>query len=289
MTRVIGAVLKPGAPEALAALRQLHALAPEARLLVEREGHHAVSGVDDVRGVEAVDATTFAAQVELVVVLGGDGTLIHAASLLESRVVPILGVNLGHIGFLTEVARDEIARAFPLALRGELPFEDRMRLDVEVRRDGKQLLSSRILNDAVLSPRALARIATYRVSFKGETVTTIRGDGVIISTPTGSTAYALAAGGSILAPALRAVAITPICPHQLTQRPLIVDPSADLIVTLDSDSPVYCTLDGQAGSDFRQGDVMVIRPAPVPTRLVSVPWRSYFQMLRAKLRWGDGT
>ncbi|HET6347321.1 MAG TPA: NAD(+)/NADH kinase [Myxococcota bacterium] len=286
MSKVIGVVLKPGVRDALVALREVQEAAPEATFIGEAEGHHAVP--DGLHGVERVDPATFERRAELVLVLGGDGTLIHAASLLPNRLVPVLGVNLGHIGFLTEVARDEMLDVLPRALEGTLPSSDRMRLDVEVRRGDQVLIKRRVLNDAVVAMRALARIATYRLTQHEEPVTTVRGDGVIVATPTGSTAYSLASGGPIIAPQLEAIAITPICPHQLTQRPLVVPPTGDLIVTLDSDSTVFASLDGHFGQDLERGDAIVVRKATVPSRLLNVPWRNYFQTLRTKLRWGEG-
>ncbi|MCK5689311.1 NAD(+)/NADH kinase, partial [Myxococcota bacterium] len=276
---------KPGVAEALSALREAVNLIPDARFLIENAGHHALPSCPD--RVEPVSPEVLEQESDVVLVLGGDGTLIHAASILQNRLVPILGVNLGFIGFMTEVTLDELEKVLPRAIEGSLPYVDRMRLDVEIWRDGQKLIESRVLNDAVLSPSALARIARYRIALDGEQVTTMRADGVIIATPTGSTAYSMAAGGPILTPGLSAIAVTPICPHALTQRPLVVQPLGDLRLTIDSESPVYATLDGQQGIEFRAGDSMIIREAAVPARLLGVPWRNYFQTLRTKLNWGD--
>lgn len=286
MSHVIGVVLKPGAPEALEDLKTLMRELPNSTLLAEREGHHSLHGLSE--SVQAVDAARFA-ECDLVVVLGGDGTLIHAATLLREAVVPILGINLGHIGFLTEVTREEMAQAIHMALAGDLPHSDRMRLDVEVRRGDEVLLARRILNDVTAGPPTLARVSSYHVYLNGELINAIRGDGVIVSTPTGSTAYALAAGGSVLTPDLEAVAITPICAHQLTQRPLVIRPRGEIAIRLASEREVFATCDGQTGHPFRKGDEMLVRQAPVPTRILQVPWRPYFQTLRTKLRWGDGS
>ena len=286
MSCTIGLVLKPGVPEAIEAMHAAIDLAPQARFIIERSGHHALEQLP--ARVEAVETATFDDQADLVLVLGGDGTLIHAASLVQQRVVPILGVNLGRIGFLTEVARSELVSVLPRALAGELTHTDRMRLDAELWRGDQMLLRARILNDAVIAQLALARIALYRVLLGDELVTAIRGDGVIVSTPTGSTAYAMAAGGSILEPTLEAVAVQPICPHALSQRGLVVAPVRDIRIGLESDSVVYATLDGQVGHEFRRGDVLVLRRSPVPTRILNVPGRSHFETLRTKLRWGEG-
>jgi len=286
MAGSIGIVLKPGAAEALAAVKAIHALVPDCRLLVESGGAHALATAP--AGVEPVDASRFAAESDLVIVLGGDGTLIHAASLLQQRVVPVLGVNLGRIGFLTEVARDEMTDMVPRALAGELPFSDRMRLDARIVSRGETKLQVCILNDAVVAQLALSRVAIYRVTLDDELVTVLRGDGVIIATPTGSTAYSMAAGGSILSPGLSAIAITPICPHALTQRPLVLPTGRTVKVQLESDSTVFATLDGQIGHEFRRGDVLEVKESPVPLRLLRVPGRSHFEVLRRKLRWGEG-
>lgn len=289
MQKIIGVVLKNGVPEAAETLERVAALYPSCRFLLELPGRAARFAFRDAPpDAETLSVDAFEQSIDLLLVLGGDGTLIHAASLLQERVVPILGVNMGHVGFLTEVPRDEILDVFPRALHEELPFSDRMRLDVEVRRGKNLLLKRRILNDAVVSLKALARIATYRVERDGELVTTIRGDGVIFSTPTGSTAYAMAAGGSVISPYLEAIAITPVCPHQLTQRQLVVRPHREFTCTLESESAVFATLDGQIGHELIQGDRLVVRRAPVPTRILTIPTRTYYQTLRTKLRWGEG-
>lgn len=286
MVRTIGVVLKRDTPEAVTALERAVGIAADVRFVIEAEGLHAVDSPP--ARVEPVDAATFERDIDLLLVLGGDGTLIYASSLLRDRLVPVLGVNLGKIGFLAEVTLDEIERVLPKAISGELPHVDRMRLDVRVRRNGDVVMHRRVLNDAVVNQKGLARIAEYRVMLSGELVTELRADGVIIATPTGSTAYSMAAGGSIIAPGIQAIAITPICPHGLAQRPLVVAPDGEIEVTLESDSEVFASLDGQAGGPFLRGDILHIRTAAVPTRLIHIPGRSYFQMLRTKLCWGDG-
>ena len=283
--QTIGLVLRPGIGEIHELVSNIHQRWPSLRFCIENQGHHAIKAPPD--WITPVDAAAFADESELVLVLGGDGTFIHAASLLKDCVVPILGVNMGHIGFLTEVGRDELIQVLPLALEGGLPHTDRMRLDAELQCANQPSLLCRILNDAVVSLEKFARIATFRVALRDDLITNVRGDGVIVSTPTGSTAYALAAGGSVVSPHLEAIVITPVCPHQLTQRPLIVRPHAEVIITLESDSRVFATFDGQSGREFRQGDTLIVRKAPVPTRVLNVPWRNYFQTLRTKLRWGD--
>jgi NAD+ kinase len=285
MAKTIGLVLKRNAPEALESLSVVQRAAPDARLLVEATGYHSFDPLPE--GVESIDAETFASESDLVLVLGGDGTLIHAARLLRNRVVPILGVNLGYVGFLTDVIRGELADILPRALAGDLPYIDRMRLDVRIERGGVTVSTDRVLNDAVINQLGVARIAQYEIRVGTQLVTLLRCDGVIVATPTGSTAYSMAAGGSILTPGIEAIAITPICPHALTQRPIVVGPDQEISVRLVSNSEAMVSFDGQSGQQMRCGDAMVVSTAVVPTRLVTSPNRDYFETLRAKLRWGE--
>jgi NAD+ kinase len=287
MTYTIGLVLKPDSPGAIKAALQVLDAYPQLEFLSEAQGYHAVQHVPADR-VRRVDAQTFEAKSDLIIVFGGDGTFIHAASLLPNKETPILGVNLGTIGFLTEVTTDEILKVLELALQGALETSPRMRLDVEIHRDGTILFQKRILNDMVLSRRPVSRLTHFRVKMNHLVVNRIRGDGVIISTPTGSTAYAMAAGGSILSPELEAIGITPICPYHLAQRPLVFKPQGNLIVSVEGEDEVYSSCDGQAGHSVRPGDLVQIRAAPVSTQVLKIPWRSYFEMLRTKLSWGEG-
>jgi NAD+ kinase len=280
----IGLVAKPSAPQVIEVVeRVLRAAAGHSFLC---EGDIASSLPELPAAVCRVDAATFAREVDLVVVLGGDGTLIHAAGLIRDRVVPILGVNLGRLGFLTETAADELEQRLPMALGGEMRISDRMRLDIVVERGAEPIFSRRVLNDVVLSSTALSRLGEVRICKNGELVSHVRGDGVIIATPTGSTAYALAAGGSILSPELEAVAITPVCPHQLTQRQLVLRSHGELQLSLESADPVFLTCDGQSGQKFLRGDRLRVRRAEVGTRLLLPPDRKYFSLLRSKLHWG---
>ena len=286
MAKTIGIVVKPGAPRALEALATVARVAGDARFLIERTGHHAL----DELPIEAerVDAQVIEEEAEIMLVLGGDGTLIHAASLLQKRAVPILGINVGYIGFMTEVALDEVERGLEQALAGELPVSERMRLDVCLMLQGQEDVRRLILNDVVLSQRHLSRLGTYQITASDELVTTLRGDGVIVGTPTGSTAYSMAAGGSILMPGIDAIAVTPINPHQLTQRQLILSSAVEIKLKVDTESTVLATLDGQSAHEFGGNDVLEVRKADVPVQLLAVPWRSYFEMLRTKLNWGNG-
>ena len=285
MARTIGVVLKQNAADAVEVLAAAQQAAGDARFVMEQ--HAFLSRLTPLPQVEPVDPQAFEASADFVLCIGGDGTMIQAAALLKTRLVPILGINLGRLGFLTNVSRDELATALPRALDGSLPYVDRMRLDVELTRGGKRLIAARVLNDAVVNPLGLARLANYRITLGGELVTCLRADGVIVATPTGSTAYSMAAGGSILAPGLQGIAITPICPQALTYRPIVVAPDGEIAVSLESDSEVFCSLDGRAGHELERGDIMVVRRAAVGTRIFEVPWRAYYETLRTKLRWGE--
>ena len=283
--RTVGVVVKPNAPEAVEALKSLIEQHPEYDFVAESIGYHALEELP--AAIKRVEPSEFQHKTDLVVVLGGDGTLIHASRLLQERVVPVLGINIGTIGFMTDVALDELGKGFRAAVAGELPFHDRMRLRAYVKRGDKISHEAVLLNEVVLSHFALARLATYSIFSQGSLVTRIRGDGVIAATPTGSTAYALAAGGSILTPGIHAIAVTPISPQQLTQRQLIVDAASVLSFRVESESKVLITFDGQKGYDFHPGDELVVQDAKLPLRLLHVPWRSYFETLRSKLGWGD--
>ncbi|MFW6369485.1 MAG: NAD(+)/NADH kinase [Myxococcota bacterium] len=224
---------------------------------------------------------------DMVVTLGGDGTLLHAAGLLGGAKVPILGVNVGFLGFLTEITT---ARMYPLleaALEGEMEVEERMLLRVFLYRDGKKTAGGLVLNDAVVTKGALARMLELGCSIDDRDVARYRADGLIVATPTGSTAYNLSAGGPIVYPTLRGMLIAPICPHTLSQRPLVVPHTSRVKLTVISQSGnVYLTLDGQRGRPLRTGDVIVAREARRNVYLVRDPDLHFFQVLRQKLGWG---
>jgi NAD+ kinase len=223
---------------------------------------------------------------DLVVVLGGDGSLLAVARGLTSG-VPILGVNLGNLGFLTEINRGELYPAMVQVLAGEFETEERSLLDVELRRSGGGSSSFRVLNDAVVTKSALARIIQLTLEVDGHLIARYRSDGLIISTPTGSTAYNLSAGGPIVHPMLPVVLLTPICPHALSLRPIVVPATGLIEVTLETQrEEVYLTLDGQEGTSLGHRDVVRITRSPNVVRLVKAHVRSFYDNLRGKLRWG---
>jgi NAD+ kinase len=249
------------------------------RGIVESEA--AVAGAPSGPGAEIV------AEADLVVVLGGDGTLIHAAGLCAGKEVPILGVNMGTLGFLTEFSRDKVWDALDAALAGKLKPTRRLMLAAEVRRGSETLLSGCVLNDVVISRDAHSRLAPLEVDVDAKPVTTYDADGLIVATPTGSTAYSLSAGGPILYPTLEAIVLTPISPHALTQRPVVIPADLPVTVRLKSRAEMFVTLDGSRGRRIEPGDEVHVRTAPRRAVLLKNPELDPFAILREKLRWGE--
>ena len=225
-------------------------------------------------------------QVDMVSVFGGDGTLLYAARLIGGTGVPILGINLGSLGFLTEVKLDEMREAFELLLSGQYQLEERVLLNVEVVRNGQVAAQYLALNDAVINKGALARIIELEVSVNSQPVLFTRADGLIISTPTGSTGYSLSAGGPILYPTLEAFIIVPICPHTLTNRPVVIPDKDTVGVCLHRGTDVMLTVDGQVGMPLLPKDCLRVGRAGSTLRLVLPFGKTFFKLLREKLRWG---
>jgi NAD+ kinase len=236
-----------------------------------------------------VDEEDAGRRADLLLVLGGDGTLIHAAGLLDGRPAPILGVNMGSLGFLTEVPQAELYQAIEHVLSGKAECSERMKLRVHLHRGGvgERVIDSEVLNDAVIAKGTLSRMAEFEATCSGEYVTSYKADGIIVATPTGSTAYSLAANGPILYPSMRGVILAPICPHTLTQRPLVLPDDQMVNITLVSESEVYLTLDGQSGVRIHRGDLVEIKQSHNRVLLVRNPQIGYFGILRAKLKWGQ--
>ena len=223
---------------------------------------------------------------DLVVVLGGDGTLLAVARTVGPA-APILGVNLGTLGFLTEVSRGELYPSLVQVLAGRFRVEERSLFDVELHRHGGGVFRYQVLNDAVITKSALARIIELTLSIDGSLIARFRADGLIISTPTGSTAYNLSAGGPILSPLLPVAVLTPICPHALSLRPIVVQDTGRIEVTLETQrEEVYLTLDGQEGTSLGFHDMVRLGRSTSRVRLVKVSGRGFFDSLRGKLRWG---
>jgi NAD+ kinase len=225
---------------------------------------------------------------DLIIVLGGDGTLISVARQVSDLRVPILGVNLGSLGFLTEITRQELPAMLEAVLAGQYEVSDRMMLDVEILRQGKSVAKHTLLNDVVINKGTLARIIDMETRVDGNYLTTFKADGLIMSTPTGSTGYNLAAGGPIIYPGINSLVITPICPHMLTNRPLIVPSTSVVAIDVSfADDVVYFTGDGQIGANLEAGDRVEVRQSKARTFLVKSPNRDYFEILRTKLSWGE--
>ena len=238
-------------------------------------------------GVATTRKPDLPAQVDVLLVLGGDGTLLSMARLVGDLGVPILGVNLGGLGFLAALTVDELYPALESLLRDELVIEERMMLVATVSRQGERLSQYASLNDMVITKSAMSRIIRLEVSVDGEFATGYRADGLIISTPTGSTAYCLSAGGPIVYPTMDAVVLTPICSHTLTNRPIVLPASLRIEVTLATDQDVMLTADGQVGFALKPWDTVEIRRASARTRLLRPPHKHFFSVLRTKLKWGE--
>lgn len=238
-------------------------------------------------GVATTRKPDLPGQVDVLLVLGGDGTLLSMARLVGDLGVPILGVNLGGLGFLAALTVDELYPALESLLRDELVIEERMMLVATVSRQGERLSEYAALNDMVITKSAMSRIIRLEVAVDGELATGYRADGLIISTPTGSTAYCLSAGGPIVYPTMDAVVLTPICSHTLTNRPIVLPASLRIEVTLATDQDVMLTADGQVGFALKPWDTVEIRRASARTRLLRPPHKHFFSVLRTKLKWGE--
>ena len=262
-------------------------MAAELSEWLRRRGVEVAVDEDAIVESEAADVSAYdpASSYDLIVVLGGDGTLMSVARAQEEP-VPILGVNLGTLGFLAEISRTELYPSLMEILAGRFETESRSLLEVELERDGG-VVSYRALNDAVLTKSALARIIDLRIEVDERLVARYRSDGLILSTPTGSTAYNLSAGGPIAYPSLPVVILTPICPHTLSHRPLVIPDSSQIVVTLETRSEeVFLTLDGQEGMAMEYEDRVRVRSSPRKIELVRSSGRSFYDSLRSKLRWG---
>ncbi len=225
--------------------------------------------------------------VDLIIVFGGDGTILGVARLVGRKHIPILGVNIGGLGFITEINKDEIFQAVESVLSGKCTIEERIMLNARVYKNGERTSDFLVLNDVVINKGALARIIDLETYVNKNYLTTFKSDGLIISSPTGSTAYSLSAGGPILYPTLDCIILTPICPHTLTNRPIVLPASFIIEVMLASESEdVYLTLDGQSGFSLKKDDRVEIMKSECKTQFLIPSGRDYFQVIRKKLKWG---
>lgn len=224
---------------------------------------------------------------ELLVVLGGDGTLLSAARATIGLDIPLFGVNLGSLGFLTAIKVEDLYTQLDRALVGDHKTVKRRMLHAELWRDGKCIATHEALNDMVLTKSEIARMIDLEVHVDRHFMCVYKADGLIVATPTGSTAYSLSAGGPIMIPAVPAIAITPICPHMLTNRPVIVPEETEIEVIVGGTAPTYMTIDGQVGSQLHAGDRIKCRRSDYSVSLVRPPDKLFFDVLREKLKWGD--
>jgi NAD+ kinase len=224
---------------------------------------------------------------ELLIVLGGDGTLLSAARAVAPLSTSILGVNLGSLGFLTEVPIEDLYPTLEAVHAGDCEADSRSMLHAQLVRDGVVISEFDALNDVILSKSTIARLVSFEIVINNEFVSSYRGDGLIVSTPTGSTAYSLAAGGPILTPSVDGIVISPICPHALSHRPFVVPDSVEIeILVHNADEEAFLSIDGQIGIPVRQGDKLVCRKSPYVTNLLRLR-KTFFEVLRTKLKWGQ--
>jgi NAD+ kinase len=288
----VGVVARPDpAGQAQAAVRELVDWLRRRKVHVVLEERTA-SLVENpaLAGIGVAAGREMAARSDALVVLGGDGTLLSASHLLD-KPVPVLGVNFGTLGFLTEITMPELFPALEGVLRGEYRSEERRMLRARVVRQDEPEVVGDVLNDVVITKAALSRIIELEVTVDALFVSSFRADGLIVSSPTGSTAYNLAAGGPILHPALTAMVLTPICPHMLTNRPLVIGDESVVEVRLRAarEGEVHITFDGQRGFPLDRADVVTVTRSPRTLRLVKPPDRDYYEVLRSKLKWGEST
>jgi NAD+ kinase len=276
--RSVGIVVKPGNAEALKTSRDLYNWLGNRGISVKCEPY--IGGDGSIKQEFDLDA-------DLIVVLGGDGTMISTARLIGDAAILVLGINYGSLGYLTEFRIEEMFPALEAILLGDYAVDSRVMLKVEHWRGGEMLAAGRVLNDVVINKAAIARIIEIEVKLDGLFVNSFRSDGLIVATPTGSTAYNLSAGGPIVYPSMNAVLLTPICPFTLTNRPIVVPDSAETELKLkNEDEGVVLTLDGQIGRAMKAGDRVLIRKSTTAFNLVQPANRNYFDVLRNKLKWG---
>jgi NAD+ kinase len=284
VTRV-GLIAKPDAPAAPRVIRQVveWLAAHGMTAVLEKE----TAGLVPSASVQAASKPELPGLVDLLIVLGGDGTLLSMARAVGDLGVPILGVNLGGLGFLTATTLDEMVPALEAVRAGGMAIEERMVLGARLIRNGQTVGEYSALNDVVITKSAMSRIVDLAVSVGGRHATAYRADGLIISTPTGSTAYNLSSGGPILFPTMDAVVLTPIAPHTLSNRPIVIPGAERIEVTLLDDQDVMLTMDGQVGVPLRERDTVEVQKAAARIRLLRFPQKDFFSVLRTKLKWGE--
>jgi len=286
--KCVGVVVKPNHAEAWATACELSAWLEKRGISLIGKPPLEVKDFDPEKcRIKIVETEKFQNEADLIVVLGGDGTMISTARLTGDREILVLGINYGSLGYLTEFRIEEMFPALEAILAGEYEIDPRVMLDVEHWRDDEKLASARVLNDVVINKAALARIIEVEVNLNNLFVNSFRADGLIVSTPTGSTAYNLSAGGPIVFPSMNAIILTPICPFTLTNRPIVVPDTDEIVISLKYENEgVVLTLDGQIGYSLEAKDRVVVHKSATTFNLVQPPNRNYFDVLRNKLKWG---
>jgi NAD+ kinase len=279
----IGIICKTGLPEPSEILK---GLLPWLR----QKGYEIHIDIEtaSILNIEGSPRSQIPSLTDIIIVLGGDGTMLSVCRLVGDKGIPILGVNIGSLGFLTEVHKDEIYDVLEKVLTEECPFEERMMLTANVYRQSECIKEYVVMNDVVVNKGALARIIDLETYINHDYVTTFKADGLIVSTPTGSTAYALSAGGPILYPTLNSIVLAPICPHMLTNRPIVLPDDVVIEIILRSQTEdVFLTLDGQVGFSLKLNDIVEVKKSIFKTKLLTPCGKDYFQILRTKLKWGE--
>lgn len=279
----IGIICKTGKPEPFEILAEL---LPWLR----QKGYEVFVDLEtaSAMNIEGTPRSQIPSMAEVMIVIGGDGTMISVSRLVAEKGIPILGVNIGGLGFLTAIQKDELYKVIDQVLAGECSMEERIMLNACVYRHSECIAEYVVMNDVVVNKGALARIIDLETYIDHIYVATFKADGLIVSTPTGSTAYALSAGGPILYPTLKSVILAPICPHTLTNRPIVMPDDVQIEIMLRSQNEdVFLTIDGQVGFSLRQNDIVEVKKSQYKTKLFIPCERDYFQILRTKLKWGE--
>lgn len=281
----VGITSKPRKPEIKEIVQQLAAWLDQRgiEVLMDKE-----TGANLEASEPCLSRSEVVSLADLVVVLGGDGTLLATARAVGAKPVPILAVNLGGLGFLTVITLEELYPALEMVLAGEFKADRRVRIESEVRRNQEVSSSFLALNDVVLNKGAIARVLDFDMWADGRFISTYKSDGLIVSTPTGSTAYSLAAGGPVVVPTVNAFIVTPICAHTLTNRAIVLPDHVTLEITMKShQESVYLTIDGQVAIALRSNDQVRVKKSGSCFDLIQPPHKSYFEVLRQKLKWGE--
>ena len=283
--KIVALIGRYNSPDVATALATMGAYLREQgrEVLVEKE----TAATNSVGGFPVADYDEIGARANLAVVQGGDGGMLNAARHLAGHDVPLVGVNLGRLGFMTDIASANMLSAMGEILAGRHAIEERTMLAAEVVRDGAVTLATLALNDAVVNKGSVGRLIEFLVNIDGEFVYDLRADGLIVATPTGSTAYALSSDGPILQPSVPGFALVPICPHTLSNRPIMVSDRTVIEISLKRSIDARLHFDGQLQCDLQEGDRVVIRRARHTVKFVHPPGYSYFAMLRQKLHWSE--